>query len=227
MGKRPFHFHTLGFRRNPFGALRDEEWAAVAVLPPVIQAQLDKALHHVQLLGPKGCGKTTTMRRIRADLEAQLLNVAYEYLPEGSSRFATQLTGLDAFFLDEAQRLNSWERRRWLKGVQNGRLRTIFSSHNDLSHLFARRRLPLTTINIDMQVSLAHYDAVLQQRLAYFALEVPPRITFAPAAVTFLYETFGADMREAEYFLYEVWQALEQAGVITAVFLQQQYRMYG
>lgn len=226
-GKRPFHFHTLGFRRNPFGALSDEEWATVAILPPAIQAQLDKASAHVQLLGPKGCGKTTTMRRIRADLEAQHLRVAYEYLPEGTTRFATPLTGLDAFLPDEAQRLNRWERRRWLKGVQNGRLRTIFSSHGDLSRLFARRRLPLTTIRIDAQISLAHYQAVLQRRLAYFALNVPPRITFAPEAVAFLYETFGADMREAEYFLYEVWQALEKVGAITAVFLQRQYRMYG
>jgi len=223
-GKRPFHFHTLGFRRNPFGALSNEEWAAVAILSPLIEAQLEGAGQHVQLIGPKGCGKTTTMRRIWSELTAQQRIATYEYLPDGRNRFGTKLPGLELFLLDEAQRLSMGERRRWVNGVKNGRLRTIFSSHNDLSYLFKRRQMPLTTIHIDTQINLKHYEAVLQRRVAFFALDETPRITFSLDAAAFLYETFGSDMREAEYFLYEVWQALEDVGEITAVFLQQQFK---
>lgn len=219
MTKRPFFFHTLGFQRNPFGALTDEEWAEIAILPPAVAAQVQQAAH-LQLIGPKGCGKTSAMRGIRAHLQTGQVNMAYEYLPEGTTKFNTMLPGLDLFLLDEAQRLTRWERRRWLRGVKNGRLRTIFSSHEDLSALFVRKKLPLTTIHLAPHVTPSHYAAILQRRLAFFAFDDPPRITFSNEATVFLVKTFGQDMRAAEYFLYEVWQGIEEVGEITAVYLQ-------
>ncbi len=221
MDKRPFHFHTLGYHKNPFGALSDEEWAAIAILPKSVTAVLPNNFIHLQLLGPKGCGKTTTLRKIMAAFQQPNLHTAYEYIPEGATQFKTNLTDLDLFCLDEAQRLTYWERRRWLNQVQNGRLRAIFSSHKDLSKSFQRRKLPLQTIHINQEIDEAHYKAVLYQRLAYFSLPNQPTIQLADSGIAFLYETFGQDMREAEYFLYEVWQEQTQVNVLTAVDLQQ------
>lgn len=225
--KRPFHFHSLGFQRNPFGALSDEEWVATAILTPAVQKWLVSDAH-IQLIGPKGSGKSTTLRWLTAHLQNQnpQANVVYEYLPEGVSRFVTQLIDLDVFLLDEAQRLNGWQRRRWVRGVKNGRFRTLFSSHEDLTALFVRKKLPLKTINLDQQISLDLYKQMLQRRLMVLAIDGNPQVTFSAEAISFLYDTFQLDLREMEYFLYEVWQDLEEVGAITAVSLQNQYRFY-
>ena len=55
----------------------------------------------------------------------------------------------------------------------------------------------------------------LAQRLAFFALPDAARVTLGETAVQFLYDTFGQNLREAEYFLYEVWQRQEAVGEIT------------
>ncbi len=225
--KRPFHFHALGFQRNPFGALSNEEWVAVAILTPTVQEQLETG-EHVQLIGPKGSGKSTTLRRLTAHLQNQIpdAKIAYEYLPEGMSRFETTLNRLDVFLLDEAQRLNWWERNRWLRGVKNGRLRTIFSSHEELAPLFRRKKLPLKTVELDTEITPRLYQEILWRRLSTFAIDNQPQVTFADDAIAFLYGTFKLDLREAEYFLYEVWQRLEGVGEITAVSLQKHYQQY-
>ena len=224
--KRPFHFHSLGFTRNPFGALNDDEWLSIAILTPRLQKALQTATH-VQIIGPKGCGKSTALRWLTAHLQQENeLSVVYEYLPEGSKRFNSKFDRLDVFLLDEAQRLNRRERRRWLKGVRNGRLRTIFSSHVNLTGLFERFKMQLTTINLESQISLEHYANILNKRLGAFALDSQPKIWFSDDAVLFLYNTFQLDLREMEYFLYEVWQGLEDVGEVTAVFLQSQYKQY-
>ena len=224
--KRPFHFHTLGFSRNPFGALNDDEWPSIAILTPELQKALQTACH-VQIIGPKGCGKSTALRWLTAHLQQENeFSVVYEYLPEGSKRFMSKFDGLGLFLLDEAQRLNRRERRRWLMGVKNGRFRTIFSTHANLSSLFARHKMPLTTIDLVSQISQKHYVNILSKRLVAFALDSQPKIWFSDDAVLFLYNTFQLNLREMEYFLYEVWQGLETVGEITAVSLQAHYEQY-
>ena len=65
--QRPFfHFPHIGYRRNPFGALTDEEWTAIAVLPPAIERILADDFEHLQLLGPMGIGKSTTLLALQA-----------------------------------------------------------------------------------------------------------------------------------------------------------------
>lgn len=209
MTRAYFFFHQLGYRRNPFGALTAEEWAAVAVLPTAVAPLFQMTQGHGQLLGPMGSGKTTTLLGLRAHFAARGAAVVYEYLPQGQTWFETEPAGLDLFLLDEAQRLTWRQRRRLMNGVRDGRLRLIMSSHEDLTPLFARRKLPLLTVSLADQASPAHYAAVLAQRLAFFALPDAARVTLGETAVQFLYDTFGQNMREAEYFLYEVWQRQE------------------
>ncbi len=213
---RPFFsFHALGYRRNPFGALSAEEWAAVAVPPPEVVAALENSRSHLQLLGPMGSGKTTALRWLAARYAAQEVSAAYEYLAEGERRFVTDLTELAVFLLDEAQRL-SWRERRRLVGVgENGRLRLILSSHEDLTPLFRRRGLPLETVWLADGLTLDQYRAIWQKRLDYFTLPGRERVWLGETAVIYLYQTFGQNLREAEYFLYEVWQRQTEVGEIT------------
>lgn len=199
----------------------------MAILTPAVRKQIETN-EHVQLIGSKGSGKSTTMRWLTHRLQNQNseVMVVYEYLPEGVSRFKTKLSGLNVFLLDEAQRLNWWERERWVRGVKNGRLRTIFSSHEDLTPLFLRKKLPLKTVQLDSQITPKLYKDILQHRLSTFAIDEEPLVNFSDNAIAFLYDTFKLDLREAEYFLYEVWQGVEVVGEITAVSLQKHYQKY-
>lgn len=199
-----FFHHQLGYRRNPFGALTAEEWTAVAFIPPAVQQVIDAGFTHLQLLGPKGCGKTTTLLKLAAERRAQAQTVTYEYLPEGQHYFTTNPKGLDLFVLDEAQRLRWRERRRWV-GCGTA-VSLLFSSHADLTPHFQRAHLPLISIWLDEGISLAHYQSWLEKRLTYFALPGRRRVELADTAVNALHQQFGRDMREAEYFLYELFQ---------------------
>ncbi|MCI0580284.1 MAG: ATP-binding protein [Chloroflexi bacterium] len=207
-----FPFHDLGFRSNPFRALDDEEWAAVAVLPDSVQPALAQGFVHLQLRGETGRGKTTTLLALAGHFRQAGRRVAYEYLPEGQERFTTTLAALASFALDEAQRLRPGERRRLLAAAQQG-LQLIFSSHQDLAPLFEQRNLPLTTIYLDAAPP-AHLQAILERRLAYFALESPPPITFTAEAVDYLWQQCSGNLRAIERFLYEFFQQLPGRGEI-------------
>ncbi len=223
MQKRPFPFHALGYSRNPFGALSDEEWEAVAVLPEAVQAAV-KSGRHLQILGPKGAGKSTTLRKITAILQDAGQQVAYEYIPEGQHHFTTPLDGLTVFCLDEAQRLRWREMRRLLHwGISQGRL--ILGTHRKVGRFWGKRP-SFATIYLPELITSAHWQAALAQRLAVFALPDRPRLTLTPEAVDFLVQTFGADMREGEYFLYEVWQHQKAARSLAAEELHTLWQQY-
>jgi hypothetical protein len=210
-----FPFHAIGFKCNPFRALTDDEWPAVAVLPLALQAALSRGVANLQILGPLGHGKTTALLAVADRLRAAGNRAAYEYLPDGQSRFITQAAGPGYFLLDEAQRLSGRERQRL---VRLPGIHFVLGSHEDFSPLFAARRLALTTIRIDNDED--HLAALLERRLAYFALDGVPAITFDASAVRFLHRMFGGNVRAAQHFLYEVFQRFPPAGAITAARLQ-------
>lgn len=210
---RPFPFHALGYRRNPFGSLTEAEWTAVGVLPPPIVAALETE-RHLQLLGPKGSGKTSALLTGAVRLREEGKTVAFAHLAQGERRYQIDLDGADVFCLDEAQRL-AWWARLWLLGrVRWGKrpLRLIISSHRDLSPAFHRWGLPLASFSLPALVDAAHWQAVIKRRLHYFSRpqfgKTP--VTPTPDAINWLYEQFGADLRAGEWFLYEVWQQLGQ-----------------
>ncbi len=210
-----FPFEDLGFRCNPFRALADEEWAAVAIVPPSI---LKADAPYIQILGEQGRGKSTTLRGLAAYLQLESQRVMYEYLPLGQRRFITSIADLDVFLLDEAQRLWWWERRRLVRSTMKYDTRLVFSSHEDLTELFGRFRLSVFTIWLD-QVDEDRLAAILQRRLAYFALHDPPSVVFSPDAIQYLFAQFGSDLRQMEYFLYEVFQRLETFELLTVAYL--------
>lgn len=219
IAKRPFPAHHLGYTRNPFGRLTDAEWAAVAVLPDAVRQALPVGCHHLQLLGPRGVGKSSALCRIVAELRQAGRRVAYEYVPPGQHHFKTDLADVEVFCLDEAQRLSWRQRRRLVRwGGAHGRL--IFSSHRDLRRWFGWQRPFVISIDLQPLVTEAHWQAVLARRLAAFARPEAPRLALAPDAVRYLHARFGADLRAGEALLYEVWQAAEGVRTLRAEDLQ-------
>ncbi len=220
--KRPyFSHHRLGYRKNPFGALTEVEWTAVSFLPDEVEAALAQGTAHIQMLGRDGCGKTSTLIGMAAQFEQDGQTVVYEYIPEGQNWFGEAAGNFDVFVLDEAQRLNWRQRRRWLKLGEGQRL--IFSSHVDLSSHFRRRGWPLWRFDVATAVTPATYAAWIEHRLSFFAIPQAPAVTVTPDASQFLYDTFGANMREAEYFMYEVWQGLAEPVEVTAGYLRRYF----
>jgi len=215
-----FPFHALGLCGNPFRALTDEEWADVAVLRESLVAALASD-SHVQILGPAGSGKTTALLGMADRLARDGLRVAYEYIPEGRHRFTTRLADLDAFALDEAQRLDRWQRWRLLRRLRrSGRsLRLLVATHEDLTPLFARHNQPLRTTYAD-RLTEADLAAILDRRLRRFAIGGEAAIAFAPDATRWLHLSFGSDLRRLTHFLYEVFARLTTPGAITATDLQ-------
>lgn len=229
--KRPFFFqHTLGFRRNPFGALEPDEWAAITVLSATLTKLLPSHFTHLQLLGSMGSGKTTTLLKLADQLSQTGCRLAYEYLAQGQKVYQTDTAVLDMFLLDEAQRLNRRERRRLLSAVtqhSHKDLHLILSSHEDLTPLFRRWRQPLLSVNLEETLTADWYGRMLSRRLEYFALPDKPHTTLSADAVEWLYETFYPNMRDAEYFLYEVWQRETAVREVTAVQLKQLFTEIG
>lgn len=224
--QRPFPFHALGYSRNPFGALSDAEWEAVAILPAAAQTALESG-HPLQLLGPKGSGKSTTLRKMAALLRAANVRVAYEYIPEGQNRFYTPLAGLHAFCLDEAQRL----RRTELWRLRRSEVRLLLGTHQVLRWQGDGKRPYFYTLDLASLINPAHWQATIAQRLACFALPGQPRLTLMAEAIALLSQTFGTDLREGEYFLYEVWQSYANRGLhgghaISAAELAEALRQY-
>ena len=62
--------------------------------------------------------------------------------------------------------------------------------------------------------------AVIHKRLSYFAIPNQSHATLTPDSITYLVETFGQNLRQMEYFLYEVWQRLEDREFVTVDFIQ-------
>jgi hypothetical protein len=91
----------------------------------------------------------------------------------------------------------------------------IISSHEDLTPLFAKKGLNLTSVDLTGDLDVAWITAVIHKRLAYFAIPHHPHATLTPAAIAYLAKTFGQNLRQMEYFLYEVWQQLDTNDPIT------------
>jgi chromosomal replication initiation ATPase DnaA len=210
-----FPFHALGLRCNPFRALTEEEWGDLALLPAELLA-LDPAAH-VQILGERGHGKTSLLMGLAAHGRRRGKKLAYEYLAAGQNEFKTSLAGLDVFLLDEAQRLKGRERGRLLAEILSSDRapRLILSSHADLAPWFARRHLNLASLRLTA-AGVDHLRAVVERRLAYFALPGGPGVTLAPEAFNYLHRRFGGNLRAVEQLLYEACQQLTGPGEITA-----------
>lgn len=220
MNRPYFSFHRLGYRRNPFGALTPAEWADVAVPAPAAAA-LARGRGHGQILGPAGSGKTSSLIWLQAYFAGQGERAVYEYIPEGQDWFVTDVADVAVFLLDEAQRLHGRQRRRLRRLVADGRFRLFMGAHEDMARFFGAAGVDLATVQLAEMLTLRQHEAIWARRLAYFALPGVARVTLGATAVQYLFTTFGADLRAAEYFLYEVWQRQTAVGSLSGAQLAQ------
>jgi hypothetical protein len=57
---------------------------------------------------------------------------------------------------------------------------------------------------------------MLARRIAFFALDGGPHVSLSDEALAWLWNRFGNDARGPEQALYEVFQQIEEPGVISA-----------
>lgn len=213
-----FPLHKLGLVKNPFGALTREEWVLVAVPPPAVQAIVSSGFEHLQIIGDKGRGKSTTLHWLCHHFEMQGQSVFYERLPHWHFNYHTDISKLDCFALDEAQRLWFWNQRRLFREAQGKRL--IIGTHHSWERTFRRYGWQLTTVHIGNQTTREHIQHILDQRLAVFGTGKGTQVYFDESAIDYLWERWGNNLRGMEYLLYHVIQKRQDIGAITSAYLE-------
>ena len=206
-------FHRIGFGSNPFRALNRDEIGKVAVISNEIINAYKNSLDHMQILGSEGRGKTTTLLGLASHTFPENWAYSYEYLADGQSSYRTDLSDLNIFVLDEAQRLDNANISRLVDSASNG-LRIVFSSHEDLSDVFQRKDLRLSSFRVEVESS-AQIDEIISRRLEVFSREATPDITLSKQAMDFLHITYGTDIRGMLDLLYDVFQDCRERGTLT------------
>ncbi|MBC8135149.1 MAG: hypothetical protein H8F28_04575 [Fibrella sp.] len=195
-----------GFIGNPFRALSETEWQEISLVPDTVRTILEREDDaHLQVLGAAGHGKSSVLRAMMREARQRRISAVYEYIPNGADRFLTDVPRGCWFCLDEVQRLSTPERTRLLGVSQKRDLRLFLGSHEDLGALFERVGVRLATVTLDIPDAV-HFDAVLRNRLAYFALPDKPCATLSEDTFVFLRERFGSNLRQTERFLFDFFQ---------------------
>jgi chromosomal replication initiation ATPase DnaA len=219
----PFRtFIDIGFACNPFRALERGEWVRAAVIPGAVRRAV-QAGGHLQILGPAGSGKTTTLLALEDEFRRAGRTCAYEYIPPKANRFRTETKELDVFLLDEAQRLSGRilffgrQRARLARAAQAG-TRLVLGSHDELADIFRAADMPLQTLRLEPP-GAGRLAEILERRLSLFANRTD-RAMFSEEALLWLLRNFGEDLRTMEYFLYEFFQTARPEGIIRAAELR-------
>jgi len=200
-----FPHRESGLHTNPFRVLLPGELTQVAGLPAGIEDFWSRG-DHQQILGEAGRGKSTLLLALASRAEASGKTAAYEYIPEGARTYRTGIPGLDAFFLDEADRIGPLAWRRLLRAAGRNTCRIIIGCHRDQSLRFSRRGLALKTVHLGGVLDERFLCRILERRLGFAALPGgdPPR--FSSDSASWLLERFGSDLRSLERFLYLFFQ---------------------
>jgi hypothetical protein len=213
-----FPLHKLGLVKNPFVALTPDEWVAVAVLPPVIYEVLESGFDHLQVIGDRGRGKSTTLHWLCDHFRMQGDSVAYERLPRWHFNYHTDISSLDCFVLDEAQRLFILNQHRLFREAQGKHL--MIGTHHSWERAFRRYGWQLTTVHIGKQTTREHIQHILDKRLTVFATGKGTLVYFDDSAIDYLWERWRDNLRGMEYFLYDALQKRRDIGAITVDYLE-------
>jgi hypothetical protein len=213
-----FPLRKLGLVKNPFGALTTEEWVAVTVPPPIILEVLKTGFEHLQIIGDRGRGKSTTLHWLCHYFQIQEQSVAYERLPRWHFNYQSDLSSLDCFALDEAQRLFILKQRRLFHEAQGKRL--LIGTHISWERAFRRYGWQVTTVYIAHQTTREHIQHILDKRLIVFSTDTGVQVYFDDSAVDYLWDKWEDNLRGMEYFLYHALQKRREFGAITSAYLE-------
>jgi hypothetical protein len=197
-------FAKLNLIRNPFGELTRSERAELAVADcRAWVAALSQPNRAVQFLGPCGHGKTTHLLA----LGRAFPSAVYVYLPPVGPQPA--IPRHRPLFIDEAQRLGWWQRRRvFAAGGPLG-----LGSHEDLSPALERAGMQVMTVDVAAGTTPERLAEIANRRVEASRRDVGPvpRIDL-PQAIE-LRRKFGCDIRRIEEELYLHFQQLAE-GVV-------------
>jgi len=213
-----FPFHKLGLTKNPFGTLTPDEWVAVTVPPPDLLSIVQTGFDHLQVIGRRGRGKSTTLRWLCHYLKMQSKRTAYERLPRWHFNYHTDLSDVDVFALDESQRLFILNQRHLFREMQGKTL--IIGTHISWQRAFRWHGWNITTIHIANHTTRDLVQRILNKRLEVFATKDGAQVWFDASAVDYLWETWGDNLRGMEWFLYHCMQKRQDTGAITATYLK-------
>ena len=214
---RFFPFDRLGLASNPFRALTEDEWAAIAWLHPDVRAELGRSTPVLQILGESGRGKSSTLLAAKRELLSLGRDPHYVYLPPGAHHLKVSEMHGDPLLIDEIERLPVRTRRRLYRTRlhADGDLPClIFSSHADLV-----REIELLQAGAAASVTIpplneAQLGGLLHARIRSASTGTALPVWFNPGAVSLLSRLYDGDLRTIERRLYEVFQHLENAGEI-------------
>jgi hypothetical protein len=196
----------LNLTRNPFGEASGAERATLAVIDVEHSIELTRRLARpgfaVQVLGDSGRGKTTHLLALRlAFPEAPWVRVdpgARPRIPSGAP-----------LFLDEAQYLSSWRRRRIFR--RNGRSLAL-GTHVDLREELERFGFEVRTIRPAEDASVDRLEAIFRARIAWARRASGPVPVVPRRTVELLVARLHDDVRAMEGLLYEALQRAEEIG---------------
>lgn len=200
----------------------------IAVMPHQISLWLKKPSAILQVSGPSGAGKTSALLAIKKELARQGLSSIYFYVPVDQDEPVLEDASGRPLLLDEAQRLS---RRSLLKlfraakfvPAQQQSPSLVISTHKDFSADARRLSVDFTSVELGgMQDE--DLELMLGRRIQHFASKGLSPVHFQPAALRFLAETFGADLRSMEAFLYEFFQSIPTSPEIEVQVLRERYR---
>ncbi|MEJ2012014.1 MAG: hypothetical protein P8X64_07285 [Anaerolineales bacterium] len=214
---RYFPFERFNLRANPFRALTEDEWAALAWLHPALLSALGQPFPILQIRGESGRGKSSALLAVKRELLARGRDPHYLYLPPGVHRLKRDQQWGDPLLLDEIERLPIRVRRRLFQRTLQFEGRPpglVFSSHEDLTQEIERLR-PAAVLSLKLPpVTRRQLMDLLHHRIRAASPGGGLPIWFAADAVSLLIEVYGDDLRGIERMVYEVFQRLEEPGEI-------------
>jgi hypothetical protein len=212
----------MGYRSNPFRSLTPAEWRTLAMLPEGLSALIDSPPPLLQILGTQGAGKTSALLALERSLRHREWRVTYEYLPPGTNTVRSDLTHVQVYLLDEAQRLSSRALQRLFARMHptaGTGLRLMLSTHADLSAYVAKMALPMESVHLD-QYSRDFILALIERRLTYFERSGFQGTRITPDALDLVISTCGTDLRKLEGLLYEIYQRWHAEGPIEGEYVK-------
>ncbi len=205
--RRLGRFRRLGLKCNPFRVIDVSDWPPLwlprsGIDPATMLAACQPA---VQIIGPRGWGKSMTLRAIEHEAGRQRMTAAYVYCPaERRARLTLPSSSEALLLLDEADRLGPvgwWRIRRWLN--RPGR-KLLAGTHEDIE---PRLCLPVATFRLP-PCDVTTLYAFIAKRIAW-ADGDPRRFTFRPAAIKRLAELARGSLRHVELICYELFQDIQ------------------
>ena len=221
-----FPWTHLGLRSNPFQSLGTADWKQIAVLPNQLKHFMRNRSRILQISGPKGTGKTSTLFAIQQEFAERGVDTEYVYIREDGEVSGLQTDPGKALLIDEAQRLPARRMSKLLLNAarlsgHDANSRLVFSTHTDWSVLMQKHSVDYK--KVDLSTPTAHdLASILAQRVRYFALPQGTRVHFDNEALQLLLTTFGPDLRALESSLYTYFQSIPDRPEITASALKRQ-----